>query len=63
MSWKIIPYPLRAARLSLDWGPFCWWWLPRVRWNGGLTEAAKADGATIWHARWLCWQVSYSRWL
>lgn len=63
MSRHPIPYPLRAAKLSLDFGPFCFWWMPQFYRKASLTERAKADGATIWWFRWLWFQISYSRWL
>ena len=59
----VVPYPLRAARLSLDLNLLGCWWFPRVRVFPTLTEQAKAEGSTIWYARWLFFQVSYSRFL
>lgn len=58
-----IPYPLRATRIRLDLAPFAFWWRPMFRHRRHLTEAARADGETIWWARWLWFQVSYSRWV
>lgn len=60
---RYIPYPLRAVKLSLDLNIFGFWWKPDWHYRKGLTEAAKADGATIWWVRWLWFQVSYSRWV
>jgi hypothetical protein len=58
----MIPYPLRATRLALELNPFGFWVLPRFHWRRDLMEAAKADGATIWYARWAWFQISFSRW-
>jgi hypothetical protein len=58
-----IPYPLRAARLSLSIAPFGFWLVPRFHWKRSLTERAKADGTTIWWARWAWFQISFSRWV
>jgi hypothetical protein len=58
---KIFPYPLSSAKLSLSIGFTCWW--PRLVVNRKLTEFAKEQGATIWYARALCFQVEYSRWV
>lgn len=64
LGWsRYLPYPLRAVKLSLDLNLFGFWWKPDWHYRQGLTEAAKADGATIWWARWLWFQVSYSRWV
>lgn len=60
---RLIPYPLSAARISLDFGPFCFWWKPTFTWRRNLSERAKADGETIWWARWLFFQISYARFL
>lgn len=59
----VIPYPLRAARLSLDINVFGCWWVPRFHSFPTLTEQAKRDGSTIWYARWLIFQISYARFL
>lgn len=56
------PYPLRAAKLSIDLTLFPWW-KPRFKYNKGLSESAKCNGAIIWYARWLWVQVSFSRWV
>ncbi len=56
------PYPLRAARFSIDLNPFGFWLKPQFRWFRRLTEEAKADGSTIWYFRWAWVQVSFSRW-
>lgn len=58
----IIPYPLRAAKLSLDIIIFSFWWKPTFT-KPNRTEASKANGDTIWWARWMWFQVSYSRWV
>lgn len=60
---KIIPYPLRSAKISVDFMPFGFWLKPSFFHKKSLTEAAKADGNTIWWARWAWFQISYSRWL
>lgn len=57
-----LPYPLRASKLSIDLNPFGFWLLPSFV-HPELTEAAKADGALIWWARWAWFQISYSRWV
>jgi hypothetical protein len=59
---RLVPYPLRAARISLSLTLFPWW-RPRFQWNCNLTDTAKRDGETIWYARWLWFQISYSRWV
>lgn len=58
-----IPYPLRAAKITLDLNLFGFWWKPDWRYRWDLTERAKADGTAIWWLRWAWFQVSYSRWL
>ena len=60
---KLLPYPLRATRISIDIMPFGIWLKPSFVWRESLTERAKADGETIWWARWLWFQISYSRWV
>lgn len=60
---RLIPYPLRAFRLSLSVMPFGFWWKPSYYRASSLTERAKADGVTIWWARWAWFQISYSRWV
>lgn len=59
---KIIPYPLRAAKISLSINPFNFWW-PRFAWKKELTELAKQQGATIWWIRFAWFQFSYGRWV
>ena len=44
---RIIPYPLRATKLSLDFNPFHFWWKPSFTHRKKLTESAKANGETI----------------
>ena len=58
-----IPYPLRAARISLELVPFGFWWKPFYHRHKTMTEAAKQDGQTIWWARWAWFQISYGRML
>lgn len=57
-----IPYPLRAARISLCFAPFGFW-KPSFVHRKTLTEAARANGETIWRARFAWFQISYSRML
>ena len=57
-----LPYPLRSAKLTLDFQPFGFWLVPSFTHRKKLTERAKADGETIWWARWGWFQISYSRW-
>jgi len=57
---RIIPYPLRSVSLSLCVVPFTFWW-PSFTHRKSLTEAARADGETIWWARFACFQISYAR--
>ena len=63
MARKMMPYPLRAARLSLALHPFGFWWKPAFAYRRTLTEAAKRDGETIWWLRWAWFQISYGRWV
>lgn len=58
-----VPYPLRATRISLCVNPFGFWWRPSWTHRNDLPERARANGETIWWARWLWFQLSYSRWL
>ena len=57
------PYPLRSTRISFELNPFGFWLKPQFTWKRDLTERAKADGATIWWARWAWFQISFGRWL
>jgi len=59
----LIPYPLRAARISLDLNPFGFWWKPYLGRHRFLSEEAKQQGAMIWWLRWAWFQISYSRWV
>lgn len=59
---RLIPYPLRATKISIDFNPFGFWWKPSFT-RKALTERAKADGNAIWWARWAWFQISYSRWV
>jgi len=64
LGWsRYIPYPLRAAKLSLDLNIFGVWWKPDWHYCKELTESAKANGEPIWWVRWLWFQLSYSRWV
>lgn len=58
-----LPYPMRAAKISLDLNPFHFWWKPSFMHRKSLTEAARANGETIWWGRWAWFQISYSRWV
>lgn len=60
---RYIPYPLRAAKITIDFQFFGIWWLPEFHHNRKLNELARRDGSTIWFCRWLWFQVSYSRWV
>lgn len=60
---RLIPYPLRATKISLEINLFGFWAVPRFVYHRSLTEAAKADGATIWYARWAWFQISFGRWV
>ncbi len=60
---KLIPYPLRSVKFSLDLNPFGFWLVPRFRYCNKLTELAKQQGERIWWFRWMWFQVSYSRWV
>lgn len=59
---KIVPYPLRALKLSLAINLFGFWVKPQFRYFQ-MTEHFKEQGETIWYARWAWFQISYSRWL
>lgn len=66
--WRVrhrpwFPYPLRAARLSLDVQPFGFWLKPSWFYRKDMTEFAREQGETIWWARWAWFEISYSRWL
>lgn len=58
-----IPYPLRAACISIELIPFGFFWKPSFFRRKDITERAKAAGTPIWWARWAWFQVSYSRWV
>ena len=60
---KVIPYPLRAAKISIDFQPFGFWLKPSFTHRKDLPERAKANGETIWWARWAWFQISFSRWV
>lgn len=62
----MIPYPLRAARFEIAFHPFSIFggtWIDFVNRSKDLTEAAKADGNTIWWLRLGPFTLSYSRML
>jgi hypothetical protein len=63
MMPKLIPYPLSAAKITLELMPFGIWLKPRFRYRRHLSEMDREQGDTIWWARWLWFQISYSRWL
>lgn len=56
---KLIPYPLRAFKISIDICPFTFWW-PKY-YNFKLSEKAKCEANTLWYIRFACFQISYSR--
>jgi len=61
-----IPYPLRSLRLSLAFHPFSIFggtWFDYVNKSATLTEAAKADGGTVWWLRLGPFTLSYGRML
>ena len=58
----LLPYPVRATRISIDLNPFGFWLVPDWHLRKTLSDVAKVEGATIWWFRWLWFQVSYSRW-
>tara|TARA_B100001146_G_C16007660_1_gene359447 strand:- start:164 stop:412 length:249 start_codon:yes stop_codon:yes gene_type:complete len=58
-----IPYPLRAAKVSVDFRFFGFWWKPSFTHKKDFSETAKSNGETIWWARWAFFQISYSRWV
>lgn len=57
-----LPYPLRAAKLSIDLNPFGFWWKPSFH-NFKRNEYAKAEGCCQWYVRWLWFQITFARWL
>jgi hypothetical protein len=59
---KVIPYPMSAMRISFSICPFTFWWKPSFT-KKDLTEFAREQGATLWWARWLWFQISYDRML
>jgi len=60
---RYIPYPLRAAKFSLDLNIFNFWWKPEFVYQKDLPESARILGQGIWWVRWLWFQISYSRWV
>lgn len=61
MTRHIVPYPLRATCLTLDFVPFAFWWPSFTRKN--LTEDAKKQASVQWWFRFACFQISYRRML
>lgn len=57
-----VPYPARSMSIHLTINPTGCWWKPSFT-RRHLTEQAKAEGETVWWARWLFFQISYSRFL
>ncbi len=55
-----IPYPLRAAKISISLRIFGFWWPSFTKRE--LTEFAKEQGETIWWVRFAWFQISYGRW-
>lgn len=60
---KLLPYPLSATRISIDFMPFGFWLKPSFIWRRDLTEQAKENGEPIWWARWAWFQIIYQRWV
>lgn len=60
---KIIPYPLRSAKISIDIMPFGFWWKPTFYRREEMSEKRKRNGDALWWARWAWFQISYSRWV
>ena len=58
---RFVPYPYRAARISIDFIIFPWW-KPSFEYRKDLDEWARREGETIWWFRWLWVQISYKRW-
>lgn len=59
---RYFPYPLRAARITIDISPFSFW-RPTWDYRKDLTENQKANGHNIWQFRIAFFQVSYGRWI
>jgi len=57
-----IPYPLRAARISLTLNPFGFW-KPSFTHRKDLSEVARREGEIIWWVRFAWFQISYSRFM
>lgn len=57
-----IPYPLRSISISLTFVPFTFW-RPSFTHRKTMAEAYRANGETIWWARFAWFQISYSRML
>jgi len=57
-----VPYPLRAMRISISFRLFPRW---KPYFNAPVTlESERAhEGAVIWYAGWLFFQIEYSRWI
>ena len=58
---RLVPYPLRAARLDIT---ICFfpYWKPIWNFNTELSEARRKEGDCIWWIRWLWIGISYKRW-
>jgi hypothetical protein len=68
LVWRVrhrpwFSYPLRAARIGIEFKPFGFWWKPEFTHRRALSEAARQEGETIWWARWAWFQISYGRWI
>ena len=66
--WRIqhrpwFPYPLRAARICVEFKPFGFWWKPSWHYRRSMGEHYRELGETIWWARWAWFQISYGRWV
>ena len=60
---KLIPYPLRAACITVEINPFGFWWKPDFQHRKDMPEYIRVGGAKIWWARWAWFQISYRRWV
>ena len=63
---QLIPYPLRAAKLSVAFHPFSIFggtWFDYVNHNKTMTDLVKSDGRTIWWLRLGPFTISYGRML
>ena len=62
MRKKLIPYPLRALKISVEFNPFGFWLKPSFT-KRNITEEAKREGNAWCWFRWGQIQISISRWL